>query len=123
MKAIIVIMIVLDLFILIIVLLSGLISQYTLKVSHYKYHSLVILASMFSILPNLFVSTLNFGFFVLRIASFLHCRRLLTFTYAVLLSTTFEQVQDTSVRQKLYELFYNGIYLYLRFKYFNDILM
>lgn len=109
MRPIIMLVIYFDLFVMILVLMSGLIAQYSLKTNIYKLHSIWLISSILSIIPLSYLSEIYLIVFTSRMICYIYCRYIISIIYNSLVYPIFQSIPNEIDRSHAVQRFNNFI--------------
>ena len=98
-----------DSFIMIMVLVSGLAAQYTIKTNIYKIHSIWLVGSILTIIPLSYLSEVYLIVFTSRMLCYIYCRYLISIIYNSLVYPIFQSIEDEEERARAIDRFNNFI--------------
>ncbi|CAI2387662.1 unnamed protein product [Moneuplotes crassus] len=108
-KSIIQVIIYFDSSIMIFVLGTGLVAQYTIKTSIFKMHSILLVCSILTIIPLSYLSEIYLIVFTSRMLCYIYCRYLISIIYNSLVYPIFTSIEDDHQRTRAIERFNNFI--------------
>lgn len=109
MRPIIMLVIYFDSFVMLLVLISGLVAQYTLKTNIYKLHSICLVSSILSIIPLSYLSEVYLIVFTSRMMCYIYCRYIISIIYNSLVYPIFQNISNDDARAHAIERFNNFI--------------
>ena len=109
MRPIIVRVIYFDCFIMVLVLLSGIASKWTIKTRIYKLHSICLISSILSIIPLSFLSRIYLLVFTTRIMCYIYWRYIVSLIYNSFVYPIFQSIEDIETRRQAVFRFNNFV--------------